>query len=115
MRFKLILLLILFAIYPLQANSTINTNTEKMKLPIKYITEINGIKEYTLSNGLKVLLKSNHSIPLLTFSIWYKVGSRNETEGERGLAHFLEHMMFKGTKKLKKGEISGIIQGLGGV
>ena len=107
-----ILIFIFLEIYPLHANST---NLEEMKPQAKYITEINGIKEFQLSNGLKVLLKSNHSIPLVTFSIWYKVGSRNETDGQRGLAHFLEHMMFKGTEKLKKGEISSTIQGLGGV
>ncbi len=107
-----ILIFISIAAYPLQANSA---NSEQMKSEAKYITEINGTKEFQLSNGLKVLLKSNHSIPLVTFSIWYKVGSRNETEGQYGLAHFLEHMMFKGTKKLKKGEISATIQGLGGI
>ncbi len=89
--------------------------TEEMKQNIKFITELNNIKQYELPNGLKVLLKQNNSIPLVTFSIWYKVGSRNEIKGEYGLAHFLEHMMFKGTKKFKKGEISSTIQGLGGV
>lgn len=107
-----ILIFILFAVYPLQANSI---NLKEMKSQIKYITETNGIKEFELPNGLKVLLKSNRSVPLVTFSIWYKVGSRNEIAGQYGLAHFLEHMMFKGTKKLKKGEISATIQGLGGV
>jgi len=107
-----ILIFASFTIYQLEANST---NLEEMKSSTKHITQINGIKEFELPNGLKVLLKSNHSIPLVTFSIWYKVGSRNETKGQYGLAHFLEHMMFKGTKKLKKGEISSTIQGLGGV
>ena len=86
---------------------------EKME-KTKFIKEINGIKEYELKNGQKVLLKQIHSIPLVTFSVWYKVGSRNEKQGIYGLAHFLEHMMFKGTKKYKKGEISSIIQGHGG-
>ncbi|OGI06702.1 MAG: hypothetical protein A3I68_08100 [Candidatus Melainabacteria bacterium RIFCSPLOWO2_02_FULL_35_15] len=107
-----ILVFISFAVCSSQAKSI---NPEEMKSQIKYITEINGIKEFELPNGLKVLLKSNRSVPLVTFSIWYKVGSRNETAGQYGLAHFLEHMMFKGTKKLKKGEISATIQGLGGV
>ena len=79
------------------------------------IKEFNGIKEYRMPNRIKILLKENHSIPLITFSIWYKVGSRNESQGEHGLAHFLEHMMFKGTKKYKKGQISETIQNLGGV
>ena len=81
---------------------------------VRFIKEVNGIREYKLNNGLKVLLKSIYSIPLVTFSVWYKVGSRNEVHGIYGLAHFLEHMMFKGTKKYKKGEISSVIQGHGG-
>ena len=115
LKYLTVLVLIFASFVTCSPQATSITNTEKMKSQIKYITEINGIKEFKLSNGLKVLLKSNHSIPLVTFSIWYKAGSRNETEGQYGLAHFLEHMMFKGTKKLKKGEISSIIQGLGGV
>lgn len=89
--------------------------SKKMTKTYEFTKEFEGIKEYSFSNGLKVLLKQNHSIPLVTFSIWYKVGSRNESDGTRGLAHFLEHMMFKGTKKFKKGEISDIIQACGGV
>ena len=93
----------------------IRHETKDMKQTVKFTTEINGIKEYRLSNGIKILLKQNDSIPLVTFSIWYKVGSRNEHNSIRGLAHFLEHMMFKGTKKFKKGEISETIQKYGGV
>lgn len=88
---------------------------ENMNIPIKYINKFTGIKEYQLNNGIKVLLKQNHTIPLVTFSVWYKVGSRNENDNTRGLAHFLEHMMFKGTKKHKKGEISELIQLYGGI
>lgn len=107
-----ILILIITFIFP-SASQCVDRNTTNQTM--KHLAELNGIKEYQLPNGLKILLKPNHSIPLVTFSIWYKVGSGNETEGQYGLAHFLEHMMFKGTKKLKKGEISQTIQGLGGV
>lgn len=107
-------LLLMFSKSPL-----VQAKEEKVKslMPdsIEFIEEYKNIKAYKLNNGLKVLLKPNHSIPLVTFSIWYKVGSRNETEGIRGIAHFLEHMMFKGTKKFKKGEISDTIQKCGGV
>lgn len=91
------------------------TSENMKKTSYKFISKLNGIKEYELSNGLKVILKENHNIPLITFSVWYRAGSRNETDGIRGIAHFLEHMMFKGTKKLKKGEISETIQKNGGV
>ena len=106
-----IIVLIIF-FYPQHVSSQ---DLNPMKTEFQYMKELTGIKEYHFTNGLKVLLKENHSIPLVTFSVWYKVGSRNETDGIRGLAHFLEHMMFKGTKKFKKGEISETIQKLGGV
>jgi len=90
------------------------TNGRNMTNYPKLINNLNGIKEYELKNGLKIILKQNHNIPLVTFSIWYRVGSRNENDGIRGISHFLEHMMFKGTKKLKKGEIASTIQKYGG-
>ncbi|MEA3509533.1 MAG: pitrilysin family protein, partial [candidate division NC10 bacterium] len=56
--------------------------------------------EATLDNGLKVLLLEEHKAPVITFHIWYRVGSRNEKPGRTGLAHLMEHMMFKGTTKV---------------
>lgn len=109
-----LLILLLFSCYK-EKVIAVSYSYPTMKSQTKFITELKGIKEYSLQNGIKVLLKENHSIPLVTFSVSYKVGSRNEQDGGRGLAHFLEHMMFKGTKKYKKGEISEIIQSHGGV
>ena len=108
--FTLIICSLICSYQPVESKTMKNTN-----LLTKFITKKNGIKEYQLSNGLKILLKQDQSIPLLTFSVWYKTGSRNETKGSYGLAHFLEHMMFKGTNKYKKGEISETIQSLGGI
>lgn len=66
-----------------------------------------GVKETVLPNGLKVLTKEVHSAPVVSFSVWYKVGSRNEHTGITGVSHLLEHMMFKGTQqKYRVGEIS---------
>ena len=70
--------------------------------------------ETTLPNGLKVILLENHKVPLITFQVWYRVGSRNEESGKTGLSHMLEHMMFKGTKKVGPEEFSRIIQENGG-
>jgi zinc protease len=70
--------------------------------------------ETTLSNGLKVILLEDSKAPLITFHIWYRVGSRNEEWGKTGLSHLLEHMMFKGTKKYGPEEYSRIIQENGG-
>ncbi|PYN13551.1 MAG: peptidase M16, partial [Candidatus Rokuibacteriota bacterium] len=51
----------------------------------------------TLDNGLRVLLLEDHRSPIVSFQVWYRVGSRNEQRGATGIAHFLEHLMFKGT------------------
>jgi zinc protease len=72
------------------------------------------VYETTLPNGLKVILLENHKAPLVTFQVWYRVGSRNEAWGKTGLSHVLEHMMFKGTKKVGPQEFSRMIQEHGG-
>jgi len=72
------------------------------------------VTEKVLPNGLKVLLKEEHKAPVVTFQIWYKVGSRNERLGKTGLSHMLEHMMFKGTKKHGPKTFSQIVQRNGG-
>src|SRR4030043_127580 len=77
-----------------------------------------GLKEKVfetlLPNGLKVILLENPKAPLVTFQVWYRVGSRNEEWGKTGLSHVLEHMMFKGTEKVGGEEFSRIIQENGG-
>jgi zinc protease len=65
------------------------------------ITSVEGITEYKLDNGLNVLLFPDNSKPTVTVNITYMVGSRHEGYGETGMAHLLEHMMFKGTEKRK--------------
>ncbi len=73
-----------------------------------------SVYEKVLPNGLKVLLLENHKAPVVTFQVWYRVGSRNEGWGKTGLSHMLEHMMFKGTKSVPPEEFSRIIQENGG-
>jgi zinc protease len=65
-----------------------------------------GIRETVLPNGLRVLTKEVRSAPVVSFSVWYRVGSRNEHTGITGVSHLLEHLMFKGTKRYGLGEIS---------
>src|SRR5258708_16220183 len=72
------------------------------------------VQEFALDNGLKVLLLEDHKSPVVTFQVWYRVGSRNEKDGKSGLSHFLEHMMFKGTQKTKPEEYSRIVAKNGG-
>jgi len=71
-------------------------------------------REYTLSNGLKVVIVERKILPIVSVQLWYKVGAVDEVDGKSGLAHFLEHMSFKGTKNLKPGEFSRIVKTLGG-
>jgi zinc protease len=68
-----------------------------------------AVREVMLPNGLKVLLVENHAAPVVTWMVSYKVGSRNEPSGMTGAAHLLEHMLFKGTKDLKKGQIARLL------
>jgi zinc protease len=65
-----------------------------------------GITETVLPNGLKVLTKEVRSAPVVSFSVWYRVGSRNEHTGITGASHLLEHMLFKGTQRYRVGEIA---------
>ncbi len=69
---------------------------------------------FRLSNGLTVITKQVQAAPIVSVYVWYKVGSRNEPEGKSGMAHFLEHMMFKGTPTFPKGEITRQIGRTGG-
>lgn len=73
-----------------------------------------AVQETVLDNGLKVLLLEDHKSPAVTFQVWYRVGSRNEKDGKSGLAHFLEHMLFKGTPTTGPEEYSRIIAKNGG-
>src|SRR5207248_3045352 len=65
--------------------------------PLKKITAVEGITEYRLDNGLKILLYPEPSRPKVTVDLTVFVGSRHEGYGEAGMAHLLEHMLFKGT------------------
>ena len=79
------------------------------------LAQSSQVGETVLPNGLKVLTKEVHAVPVVSFQVWYKVGSRNEQLGKTGLSHLLEHMQFKGTKTLGKGEIDRLIQKNGGI
>src|SRR6202012_2951534 len=69
---------------------------------------------FTLANGLNIVVIPDHRTPVVTQMIWYKVGSADETPGKSGLAHFLEHLMFKGTAKHPEGEFSQTVLRIGG-
>jgi zinc protease len=73
-----------------------------------------GVRKVVLPNGLTILVLENHKAPVANFNVIYRVGSRNEQVGKTGLSHLVEHLMFRGTKKLKPEEFSNIIAENGG-
>ncbi len=60
------------------------------------------LEQFTLDNGLRVVLNPDNSIPVVSVAVYYNVGSRNERMGRTGFAHLFEHMMFQGSKKLRQ-------------
>jgi zinc protease len=71
-------------------------------------------KKYQLKNGLKVLLVPSHKSPVLSIQMWVKTGSADEKKGEEGISHFIEHLVFKGSRKFDVGEIASTVEGAGG-
>lgn len=92
--------------------ATNSTFAQKTETP-KFITNIEGTKEYTLNNGMKILLLPDLSQSNMVVNIIYNVGSKDEGYGEKGMAHLLEHMLFKSTKNL--GDIKKQLSDKGGV
>ena len=70
--------------------------------------------EHRLPNGLRVIVKEDHRAPTVAHMVWYHVGSMDETNGTTGVAHLLEHMMFKGTPSIGPGEFSRLVAAAGG-
>jgi zinc protease len=77
-------------------------------------TADSGIVQKQLPNGLTVLLKEDHAAPIVAVNVWFGVGSVHESEEINGLAHFQEHMVFKGTRKYGVGDIARIVKSHGG-
>lgn len=71
-------------------------------------------QEFLLKNGMKVIVKEDHRAPTVAHMVWYRIGAMDELNGTTGVAHALEHMMFKGTKTMKPGEFSARVAALGG-
>jgi zinc protease len=73
-----------------------------------------GVLATTLPNGLRVLLLEDHRSPIVSVQLWYRVGSRNEQRGATGIAHFLEHLMFKGTRRYGPRQFARLVEQNGG-
>ena len=91
---KLFKILVFLLFIPMGANSTVH--------------------KHALDNGLKIFVKEDNRAPIVVSQVWYRAGSLDEVNGKTGVAHVLEHMMFKGTKSTKPGEFSEIIAAAGG-
>lgn len=79
------------------------------------VAETGKVTTFELENGLQAVVIEDHRAPVVTNMVWYRVGSADEPPGYTGVAHFLEHLMFKGTKTLKPGEFSKTVKENGGV
>jgi len=73
-----------------------------------------NVESYTLKNGMKIFVQEDHRSPVVVSQVWYRAGALDEVNGKTGVAHVLEHMMFKGTKKIKPGQFSRLIAAAGG-
>ncbi len=72
------------------------------------------VTDFTLPNGLQVVVIEDHRAPVVVHMVWYRVGAADEPPGHSGIAHFLEHLMFKGTDDVPPGKFSEIVQAQGG-
>lgn len=102
-RFRPLLTLLLMSILMLAA-----TETHLSARPASRVSE------FTLANGMHVVVVPDHRAPVVTHMVWYRVGAADEPRGTSGIAHFLEHLMFKSTDKIPIGEFSKIVSRLGG-
>jgi zinc protease len=97
-----------------EAPSAVNDNAQDNQEKLVPSGKVFDAKTTTLENGLQVVVVENNRAPVVTHMIWYRVGAADEPRGKSGIAHFLEHLMFKGSGDLKPGEFSKIVRNLGG-
>src|SRR5256714_7061906 len=83
-------------------SETVAVESAQLPVGVSFVAAADGISEYRLPNGLKVLLVENRVAPVVTCLVLYRVGSRNEAVGYTGATHLLEHMLFKGTPTFNK-------------
>ena len=92
------LILILFLLTPAPASA--QTQKESQSIQPYVDGFIERVTEFTLDNGLKFIILKNHDAPVISFVTYADVGGANEPDGKTGVAHFLEHLAFKGTKTI---------------
>jgi zinc protease len=97
-----------------QATTTATSSVAVASTPSARSVSPGGVVEQVLPNGLKVLVKPDNRAPTVAHMVWYKAGSIDEVNGRTGVAHVLEHMMFKGTRSIGPGEFSRRVAAMGG-
>nr|WP_231592560.1 pitrilysin family protein [Pelagovum pacificum] len=85
-----------------------------LSLPLPAAAQTDNVTTYTLDNGLEVVVIEDHRAPVVNHMVWYKAGSADEPVGQSGVAHFLEHLLFKATDNLESGELSATVAANGG-
>ncbi|MCP4508846.1 MAG: insulinase family protein, partial [Fuerstiella sp.] len=83
-------------------------------VPAAMATAAENVTSFMLENGLQLVVIEDHRAAAVTHMAWYRVGSADEPPGKSGIAHFLEHLMFKGTDDLEPGEFSRVVRANGG-
>src|SRR5919198_3843794 len=96
-----------FALLMVALAASALAETPAAKLELKYT-------QFTLQNGLTVILHEDHSVPIATVNTWYHVGSAREKQGRTGFAHLFEHLMFMGSGHVKPGEFEAWLEAAGG-
>ncbi|HWP90877.1 MAG TPA: pitrilysin family protein [Thermodesulfobacteriota bacterium] len=114
MRYFILIAGIMMFIHILEGKGMTDDRTRSGEEFADFTQNHTGVTKFKLDNGLTVLLEENHSAPVVAVNVWVKVGSACEEDGEYGIAHVHEHMVFKGTEKRGVGEIARIIEGDGG-
>jgi zinc protease len=97
----------------MSAIENVTATTEAGAAPAKVET-VHSFERHTFANGLSLITKEVRSAPVVSVWVWYRVGARNEHAGITGVSHWVEHMMFKGTQKLGKGQIMQMVAENGG-
>lgn len=85
-----------------------------LSMPYAAMAKVFDAKSKTLDNGMQVVVVENDRVPVVTHMVWYRAGAADEPPGKSGIAHFMEHLMFKGSEGLEPGEFSKVIRSLGG-
>jgi zinc protease len=110
-KLSVVLVLCLSFVLPLFAQKTAKS---KAITPTKTALPPIPLEQFTLKNGLRVVLSQDNSVPVVSVAVYYDVGSRNEVKGRTGFAHLFEHMMFQGSENVKKAEHFQYVEKVGG-